>query len=268
MAISVSPSIDNLEATWHSLIELCAGLSEKDWKRPTGCPGWSVQDTVSHLIDYESRAMGGPAPTGDAVSRPHTKNTLGESNEVGVEYRRGRRGHEVLDELRDVTSARAAQLHDLTVEDLGHEIVTPAGPGTVADMLKLRLMDTWSHEQDIRRAVGRPGHDQGAAVEEAVTYFAQFLPIIVAKRAGAPEGALVVFEIGDLHRVAIQMVEGRARVLGDDVVVADRPTVRLTMPTTTFGALVGGRTDAPGDVVIDGDVALGSRILDVLGFMP
>ena len=32
--------------------------------------------------------------------------------------------------------------------------------------------------------------------------------------------------------------------------------------------LVGGRTDAPDDVVIDGDVELGRRILDVLAFLP
>ena len=40
------------------------------------------------------------------------------------------------------------------------------------------------------------------------------------------------------------------------------------MPATTFGALVGGRSDVPYDVRIDGDHDLGRRIVDVLGFMP
>ena len=36
----------------------------------------------------------------------------------------------------------------------------------------------------------------------------------------------------------------------------------------TFAALVGGRSDVPDDVRIDGDQELGTQIVDVLGFMP
>jgi hypothetical protein len=40
------------------------------------------------------------------------------------------------------------------------------------------------------------------------------------------------------------------------------------MPVTTFAALVGGRDDAPDDVVIEGDEQLGRRVVGALGFMP
>ena len=265
MPQSVSPSIDNLEHTWRSLIDLCASLSEEEWRRPTGCPGWSVQDNVSHLIDYEERALGWPAPAIGSVKRPHTKNALGQSNEVGVESRRRRSPTEVLEELRTVTAARAAQLRALTAEDLLKDAVTPAGPGTVADMLTLRVMDTWSHEQDIRRAIAQPGHGSGPAAAEAIGHFARFLPIIVAKRAAAPDGTVVVFDIGEVHRCAIEVVAGRAHTLDTD---AASWTVRLTMASTTFAALVGGRSDAPDDVTIDGDAELGRKIVGALGFMP
>jgi uncharacterized protein (TIGR03083 family) len=148
---------------------------------------------------------------------------------------------------------------------LKREVVTPAGPGTLADMLKLRVMDTWSHEQDIRRAVGRPGNDTGATAEEAVAYFAQFLPIVVAKRAGAPDGSVVAFEVGNVWRGVIEVADGRARVLDAE---PSSTTVRLRMPVTTFAALVGGRDDAPDDVVIEGDEQLGRRVVGALGFMP
>ncbi len=265
MPPSASPSIDHLEQTWRSLIDVCSDLSEEEWKRPSGCPGWSVQDNVSHLIDYEARALGRPGPEEEPAARPHTRNALGESNEVGVEHRRGRPGADVLAELREVTAARAAQLRALTADDLEREVATPAGPGTVADMLRLRVMDTWSHEQDIRRAVGRPGHDRGPAVEETVTYFTHFLPIVVAKRAGAPDGTVAVFDVGDVHRCAIAVAGGRGRVLDTD---PDQWRVRLAMPATTFGALVGGRDDVPDDVTIEGDEELGQRIVAALGFMP
>ncbi len=264
MPSSASPSIDHLEHLWRSLTELCAGLTEEEWKRPTGCPGWSVQDNVSHLVDYESRALGRPAPPGRGAVGAHLRNALGESNESGVEHRRGRAGAEILAELEEVTAARAAQLRRLTDVDLSDEVVTPAGPGTVATMLRLRVMDTWAHEQDIRRALDRPGHDRGPAVEEAVGHLAGFLPIIVAKRAGAPDGSVVVIEVDGVHRSAVEVVGGRGRAAE----ATDTWTVELVMPSTTFAALVGGRTDAPDDVVIRGDVELGRRIVDVLGFLP
>jgi hypothetical protein len=40
------------------------------------------------------------------------------------------------------------------------------------------------------------------------------------------------------------------------------------MPVTTFVALVGGRSDAPSDVEVQGDEELGRRIVGALGFMP
>jgi uncharacterized protein (TIGR03083 family) len=118
---------------------------------------------------------------------------MGRANEVGVDARRAMSGAAVLDEFRQVTAERLAQLRRLTPDNLAAQTATPAGPGTVADLLTLRVMDSWSHEQDIRRAVGRPGHTEGPAVEEAVAYFSRFLPYLVGKRAAAPDGAKVVF---------------------------------------------------------------------------
>jgi hypothetical protein len=58
-------------------------------------------------------------------------------------------GAAVLDEFRQVTAERLAQLRRLTPGDLAAQTATPAGAGTVADLLTLRVMDSWSHEQDI-----------------------------------------------------------------------------------------------------------------------
>jgi uncharacterized protein (TIGR03083 family) len=164
-----------------------------------------------------------------------------------------------------VTAGRLAQLRGLDEAELSREIMTPAGPGTVADMLTLRVMDTWSHEQDIRRAVGRPGDAEGPAVDEAVAYWSRFLPYVVGKRAGAPDGTAVVFVIGDGRRFGVEVVDGRARAT---VQLPDAPTVTVSMPATTLAALVGGRADAPDDVVLAGDTALGRAITEGLGVLP
>jgi len=261
----VSASIDHLELTWRSLDELLAGLDEAQWKTPTGCPGWTVQDNVSHLIDFEAAALGRPRPDHTPADLSHTKNELGAANEIGVDFRRSHTGAEVLREYRDVMAARLAQLERMTEADLQREVPTPAGPGTMQSMLTLRVQDTWSHEQDIRRALGIPGHLDGPAVEESVGYWVQFLPLIVGKRAAAPEGATVVIDVVGVRRVAIEVVDGRARFTDDQPA---SPTVALRVSPGTFGALVGGRADAPDDVEISGDDELGRRIVGALGFLP
>jgi uncharacterized protein (TIGR03083 family) len=257
-------SVENLAATWASVDELCAGLPDGDWDLPTGCPGWTVKDHLSHLVDYESRALGRPAPDHDPGELPYLRNDMGRLNEVGVDARRNRPGVAVLGEFREVTAERLAQLGQLTEQDAGGPAMTPVGPGTVAELLTLRVMDSWSHEQDIRRAVGVPGHCDGPVVAEVVGYFTQFLPYVVGKRAAAPEGSKIVFRVGDLAPVAVEVTAGRGRIAHD----AGNATATLAMPVATFAALVAGRGDAPGDARIRGDRELGQRVLDSMGILP
>lgn len=167
-------SVENLAIVWASIDRLCSDLPAGQWDLPTGCPGWTVKDQLSHLVDYEARALGRPAPRHEPGPLPHVKNEMGRANEVGVDARRAMSGAAVLDEFGQVTAQRLAQLRRLTPGDLAAQTTTPAGPGTVADLLTLRVMHSWSHEQDIRRAVGRPGHTEGPAVEAAVAYFSRF----------------------------------------------------------------------------------------------
>lgn len=188
------------------------------------------------MREYPARAIGRPAAQHDPGPLPHVKNEMGRANEIGVDARRGTPGAEVLIEFREVTAERLIRLRRLTEQDLCAETMTTAGPGTVADLLTLRVMDSWIHEQDIRRAVGRPGHTDGPAVEEALGHLTRFLPYVVGKRAAAPDGSKVVFRIGGRDPVAVEVT--------------------------------GGRTDVPGDAGLTGDHDLGQRVLDSMGFLP
>ena len=257
-------SVENLAIVWACLDRLCSGLGDSDWDRPTGCPGWTVKDHLSHVVDYEARALGRPAPEHDPGPRPYLKNDMGRANEVGVDARRATPGPAVLAEFREVTAERLAQLDRLTEQDLAGPASTPAGPGTVADLLTLRVMDSWSHEQDIRRAVGRPGDEDSPAAEEALDYFTRFLPYVVGKRAAAPEGAKVVFRIGGRSPLPVEVTGGRGRLAAGP----DDATVSLEIPVASFAALACGRGDAPDDAVITGDRQLGQRVLGSMGIMP
>jgi uncharacterized protein (TIGR03083 family) len=260
----VSASVENLAIVWSSIDQLCSGLPAGQWELPTGCPGWTVKDHLSHLVDYEARALGRPAPEHEPGPLPHVKNEMGQANEIGVDVRRPRPGPQVLAEFRQVTGERLERLRTLTGQDLAAPAATPAGPGTMADLLTLRVMDSWMHEQDMRRATGRPGHVDGPAAGEAVGYFTRFLPYVVGKRAAAPDGSKVVFRIGGLDPVTVQVAGGRGSLATD----AGGATVGLAIPVTTFAALAGGRSDVPDDARVTGDEALGRRVLGSMGLIP
>jgi uncharacterized protein (TIGR03083 family) len=261
----VRDSVENLARIWASIDELCSPFTEAEWKRPTALPGWSVQDNLSHLVDYESRAVGRPGPDHTPSDVSHTRNAIGEANEIGVDYRRPWPGAQVLAEFRDVAAARLAQLRALTDEDFAQPVATPAGPGTLSDLLNLRVMDSWAHEQDIRGAVGRPGHLDGPAAEQALGYFAGFLPYVVGKRAAASDGTTVVVEITGHDPIGIEVVGGRARRAERR---PESPDVTLRTDVATFVALINGRAGVTGDdVAIEGDETLGRTIAGNLNVM-
>ena len=35
------------------LLEVLSSLTLEEWENPTSCPGWTVQDIASHLLDVE-----------------------------------------------------------------------------------------------------------------------------------------------------------------------------------------------------------------------
>ena len=50
--------VDLMEHVWTSIGDLCSVLTEAEWKTPTDCPGWSVQDQIAHLAGSEGRILG------------------------------------------------------------------------------------------------------------------------------------------------------------------------------------------------------------------
>lgn len=263
--------VDKLEHVWQSIAELCSGLTEEQWKTPTDCPKWSVQDHVVHMLGTESSLLGRPAPEHTPQEMSHVKNDIGKRNEVWVDSRRSLPGATVLKEFREVTEDRLQVLRSMSEADFSQATQTPIGPGTVRDFMQIRIFDAWVHEQDMRRAVGRPGHLEGPVVEHSVGRIAMAMPFVVGKKAQTPDGSTVVFEVTGPAGcpLAIGVEGGRARPLAAPPAT---PTVCLTMDVETFNCLGCGRWDSEevlrsGKVQIDGDRALGETIVRQMNFM-
>ena len=135
---------------------------------------------------------------------------------------------------------------------------TPAGRDTYGRFMRIRTFDCWLHEQDIRDALDRPGGEAGPAAALALEEMTTAMGYVVGKRAGAPAGSRVRFELtgASARRIDVEVGE-RAQVVDD---LTGDPTVTLTMPAGVFARLGGGRVDPAtvrDDVSIDGDVETG-----------
>ncbi|MFM9036942.1 MAG: maleylpyruvate isomerase family mycothiol-dependent enzyme [Actinomycetota bacterium] len=262
-------TIDKLAKCFASLSSLGAQLTEDQWKSPTDCPGWTVQDNLSHLVGIERILNGLPATPHKAAAAAHVKNPIGEANENEIDARRGSTGAEVLAEWNEIATARLATLRSADDAYFAVEAMTPTGPGTVADFLHIRVLDCWVHEQDMRRAVGLPGHLSGPAAEHTIDRLIRTIPIVVGKRAGTPDGHSVVLDItgGVQRHIICSVADGRASI---GTIEPEAPLARLTMDTETFLILATGRR-APetllGEVELAGDVALGNKIVAALNMM-
>jgi uncharacterized protein (TIGR03083 family) len=263
--------VDLMERVWSSIDSLCSPLTEAQWKTATDCPGWSVQDQMSHLVGAESGILGEPRPDHTPQDTGHVKNDIGQSNEVVVDFRRSWTGQKVLDEFRDLTGRRMAYLRGLTEDQFATEMQTPIGPGTVTEFVRIRIMDAWVHEQDIRRALNMPGELESAVAAHAVGRVARAMPFVTARKAQAPDGATVVFEItGPAGRVVPVAIEGgRGSELDAE---PTSPTVKITADVETFMCLGCGRWDpaeslSSGKIAVVGDTALGEKIVHQMNIM-
>lgn len=264
------PVVAELAEVWTSLLGLAAELAEEDWDRPTACPGWSVRDVYSHVIGLEATLLGRPPAAALETYGPHVRNDVGRGNEAEVLLRRGRSGPEIVAELEAVCAARLAALRAMDDEAFAAETPTPAGPGTYESFMGIRVFDCWVHEQDVRRAVGRPGHLSGAAVDRTLANAVRTMPYVVGKRAGAPEGATVAFDVtgATARRWAVTVEGGRAKPVPE---VPAEPTARITADVGTFMALACGRADpdeelATGRVAVHGDPEVGTAVVRNLAY--
>jgi uncharacterized protein (TIGR03083 family) len=263
--------VDRLEEVWASIDSMCANLTEQQWKAPTDLPGWSVQDNVVHISGIESAVLGRPTPDHTPPDYEHVKNEVGQRNEVWVDSRRSWTGAEALEEFREVTGARLQQLRGFSEADFDGESWTPAGPGTVRDLLPFRIFDSWAHEQDIRRAIDQPCDFSSRVGELSFERVVNALPYVVGKKVAPPEGTTVVFDVSGTRPMTIPIgVEGgRAKPLPAP---PDTATVTLAMDAQTLACLGLGRWDPAaalddGEVTISGDEKLGRSVVEQMNFM-
>jgi uncharacterized protein (TIGR03083 family) len=195
---------------------------------------------------------------------------MGAYTEQGPIARAGWSVEEIIDELERSVATRARALAvDPPTDGAADPPATPGGVGwTWERLLSNRVVDVWMHEQDIRRAVGRPGGMATPGAEHTVGVLALGFGYAVGKRVAPPEGTSAVLDVTGVHPVHLAVAvnaDGRAVPVDD---VGD-PTVSLTMDLESFVMAGGGRRD-PDElpVKVVGDEELGRQVLSAMAVTP
>ncbi len=254
---------------WHesaeSIIALAGELDDADWSRPTDCDEWTVKDIVAHLAHLESELCN---PGQNTYEEPSGTRVISAYTAKGVEARRDRTPAELVAELAAAVEMRASRLAELPEDPTAPAPVTPGGVAWSWDeLLRNRAIDMWVHEQDIRRATGRPGGLDSTGAHVAVMTFSFAMPYVLGKRVQPPAMSTVRWEVtGETPlELAVRVgADGRASAI--DTLV--EPSVNLTMSTETFTVLTAGRRDPDEvEVEIDGDQSLGMATLAAMAIM-
>jgi uncharacterized protein (TIGR03083 family) len=260
-----------LVETWHracgDFLTLVRGLTPADGELPTDLAGWTVKDNVAHTAHLEAVLAGAPEETIHVEPAPHLRGVTGYYTEQGVLARRGRSLAELADELEAAVATRWAAL--CADPPMDPHAAPPKTPGDVGwdtgTLLSNRPLDVWMHEQDVRRATGRPGGWDSPAAAHVVGVLARALPMVLGKRLAPPPGTSVRLVVGDRAWTARVGEDGRA-ARADDV---EDPTATVTLSPEAFVVLGGGRRTADDvEAKVEGDQDLGRRLLSSLAVTP
>lgn len=261
--------VDAFEHSVRSLLAVAGELRASEWDRPTDLPGWSVRDVVAHLAAVESELLGEPGAAALDSYGPHVRDEFGRHMEDGVVARRGRQPHEVVAELAAALDRRLPQMRAMSTDD--PPVRVPAGQRwDTATLLRNRAFDAWMHEQDVRRAAGRPGNLDGPGAQLARLVLLGALPYLVAKRAGARPGQTVRLAVtGAVSFDVLVAVDASGRAALVEDATATLPTAGIETDWVSAVRLFGGRARPEAVTTrVEGDRDLAGRLLAGLAVTP
>ncbi|HJQ05155.1 MAG TPA: maleylpyruvate isomerase family mycothiol-dependent enzyme [Nocardioides sp.] len=268
------PYSSYIDAWWQSIADLTSLLDDlpaEQWSTETDLPGWTVHDVVAHTAHLEHVAAGGSHDDVDGIevgAPDHVRSPMSVFTEQGVIGRRDVAPAELVASIRRDTAVRREQLAELDIDpSVPADGLFGAIGWTWATLLRNRPLDVWMHEQDVRRAVGRPGGMDSAGAQHTADYLSEAFGFIVGKKVGAAPGTTAVLAVEGSPVVAVEVDEsGRGRRVAEEPA---SPTVRLAMGREAFVVAAGGRRPVdPAAVTVEGDAELAQQILAKLATTP
>lgn len=145
----MAPICNDLAAEHAALDAVVADLTEAQWRTPTLAEGWDVRDTIVHIVQADEA---GYLAVADPDGFERAKATVLQGGLDAFGSGRGRSGAETLAWWRDTRGRMLDAFRPLGAKDR----IPWFGPSMSAlSFATARLMETWSHGQDVAAALGR-----------------------------------------------------------------------------------------------------------------
>ena len=264
----LAQSVEIWKRACADFVALARTLGPEEEHVATDLEGWDVHDNVAHTAHLEAVLAGAPEETIEVPPAPHIKGVTGYYTEQGVLARRDRTLAELADEIEDAVERRyATLLADPPIDGSVPAPKTPGGvPWTLDTLLGNRPVDVWMHEQDIRRAIGRPGGYDSPAATFTLRRFASGFPVVLGKKVAPPAGTTVVVDVPEAGVRAAATIDDGGRAVPTDGTDAD---ATITLAPEVYAILAGGRRPVEAvEAQISGDEALARQVLAALAVTP
>lgn len=268
-----SPLQHEIDVWWQAVnafADLLDGLSDDEWRLATDLPGWDVHAVAAHTAHLEHLTAGGRHED-VAFERPgYVRSDMGMFTEAGVLARADRSGADLVEEIRTSAARRREQLAAAPPTDPDVPAIGLFGAigWSTRTLLRNRPLDVWMHEQDVRRAVGRPGGLDSPAAAHVVDYLTESLGYVLAKRLKEAPGTSVALHVEGHEPVTVSVRDdGRGAVAPG---ASRDATATLVVDRETFVLAAGGRRPVALDAArtVEGDEELAGRLLVGMGVTP
>jgi uncharacterized protein (TIGR03083 family) len=257
-----------------ALLELLSGLTPAEWELPTACVGWSVADVARHLLADDAgmltRRRDGYRGANVSINGwEELVAFIDRQNALWVEATQ-RIGPRLLIDFLKLTGEQVSSFfQSLDPYALGGP-VDWAGPGPAPVWLDLarEYTERWHHQQHIRDAVGRPGLLEPRYLAPVLDAFVRALPHTYRDIA-APEQTLVALTIAGPAggRWFLLREAGGWQLYVDG---PQPPQAELILDQDTAWRLFTkgiDRQTARARAMLEGDAALGARILEMVSII-
>lgn len=265
-------ALDALEEVDARLLTLLDGLTAEEWDRPTIVPHWRVRHVAGHLLDTALRRLT-IVRDGMAFERPSSaaaadvRTFVDRLNAEGVAVYGRLSPAMVATLMRAAVAGLHRHLRGLDLAAPAAFAVSWAGEDHSANWFDIarELTERWHHQQQIRLAVDRPGLMEPALYHPVLETFLRVLPHTYRAVTATPGTHVEVVVSGPCGGVW-RLYRAPARWLLTTAAL-DHPAARVTIPEAIAWRLFTkgfSRDEAARRVVIDGDQALASPILDAV----
>ena len=234
---------------------MLAGLTDDEWRAPTRCDGWTVQDVAAHLVGvnafWQMSIMAGLA---GEPTRVLTNFDPASTPPLLIEPMRVLPPLEVLARLVASHDALLAVVAELDDAGWAMPAESPAGHVPVRLLAFHALWDCWIHERDVALPLGRTPAIEADEVASSLRYAAALGPGFLISGGDGCRGRFAVdahgsptqfwLEVDDSVHVHDGGPPGDAPYLrGDAVALTEALSVRAPLPADApaeWHGLLGG----------------------------